>query len=123
MKKLFSIFALSALVFMYSCKQETGVSQEEFDKLSKDVVEKDTQIAQLQDELEMMLFDLELCEFEKDSLFNLVPGNKPKTTRPKPTNTTTTTTKPDGQQGRNEPADQKGREEGPKTVTDQKQRN
>jgi outer membrane murein-binding lipoprotein Lpp len=93
MKKLLSIFAVVALVAMFGCKQEGGVSQEEFDKLSKQVVDKDTEIAQLQDELELLMADFDLCNMERDSLVELTTKKGTKTgTKPATTTTTTTTT-------------------------------
>jgi len=127
MKKLFSIFAVVALVAMFGCKQEGGVSQEEFDKLSKQIVDKDTEIAQLQDERELLMADFDLCNMERDSLITLTTpkggtktGTKPATTKP----TTTTTTTPT-QQDRNTggTATQQDRNTGAKTTTDQKARN
>jgi len=96
MKKLFSIFAIIALVGMFACtpKQE-GPSQEEFDKLSKEIVDKDTQIAQYEDQIEIMTADMELCSFERDSLMALTT-KKGGTTVKKPTTTTTTTTTTSG---------------------------
>ncbi len=98
MKKLFNIFAIFALVGMFACTQKAeGPSQEEFDKLSKEIVDKDTQIAQLQDELELLTADLDVCNMERDSLLELTAKKtggtyKPKTNTNTNTNTTTTTT-------------------------------
>jgi hypothetical protein len=91
MKKLFSIFAVIALIGMFACtpKQE-GPSQEEFDKLSKEIVDKDATIAQLEDEMEMMIADMDLCNAERDSLLTLT--TKKGTTKPTTTKPTTTTT-------------------------------
>jgi hypothetical protein len=90
MKKLFSVFAIVALVGMFACTQKAdGPSQEEFDKLSKEIVDKDTQIAQLQDDLDLLTADMDLCAMERDSLLELTTK---KTGGTKKTNTTTTTT-------------------------------
>jgi len=92
MKKLFGIFAIIALVAMVGCNQG-GVSQEEFDKVSKQLVDKDTEIAQLEDELAYMAADLETCGMERDSLLILTEPKKGGTTKPgtKPGTTTTGT--------------------------------
>lgn len=94
MKKLFNILAVIALVGMFACtpKQE-GPSQEEFDKLSKQIVDKDTEIAQLQDQMTTLQADMDLCNIERDSLLTLTTKKGTvKTTTTKPTTTTTTTT-------------------------------
>lgn len=96
MKRLFSVFAVIALVGMFACtnKQE-GPSQEEFDALSKQIVDKDTEIAQLQDEMELLMADFDQCTMERDSLMELTVkkgGTKPATTKPAATTTTTSPT-------------------------------
>ncbi len=95
MKRLFSVFAMIALVGMFACtpKQE-GPSQEEFDAMSKQIVDKDTEIAQLQDEMELLMADYEQCGLERDSLMELTAkkgGTKTTTTKPATTTTTTGT--------------------------------
>ncbi len=93
MKKLFSIFAIIAIIGITACKQEETVSKEAFDNLSNQLVEKETEIATLQDELkalELLEQELALCSHEKDSLLALTA--KKKTTVKKPTAPTTPTT-------------------------------
>lgn len=99
MKKLFSIVAVIALIGMFSCTQKAeGPSQEEFDKLSKEMVDKDTQLAQVQDELEMLTTDYDACVAMNDSLMELTA--KKGTYKPKTGTTTTTTTTTTGTGGR-----------------------
>jgi hypothetical protein len=95
MKKLFGIFAIIALVAMVGCNQG-GVSQEEFDAVSKQLVDKDTEIAQLQDEIAFMTEDLEMCNYERDSLLLMT---QPKTGGGKKPATTTTTSGGSGGKG------------------------
>jgi len=94
MKKLFSILAVIALVGIFACTpKQQGPSQEEFDKLSKQIVDKDTEIAQLQDQMTTLQADMDLCNIERDSLLAITTKKGTvKTTTTKPTTTTTTKT-------------------------------
>jgi len=99
MKKLLSVFAIVALFGVFACNPKTnGPSQDEFDKLSKEIVDKDTQIAQLQDEMEMLTADMDICSMERDSLMELTT-KKTGTYKPKAPTTTTTTTTTTGGRG------------------------
>ncbi len=122
MRKLFSIFAIVTLVALIGCK-ESGVPQEDYDKLEKELTDAQTLIAQLEDDLEACTLAWEEC----DSILNArkisYTGKKP------PVTTTTTTTTPTVTDpkptDRNPTADPKDRNDGgsAKSPEGQKQRN
>jgi peptidoglycan hydrolase CwlO-like protein len=91
MKKLFGILSIIALFGMFSC--QSGITQEEVDKLNAQIVEKDALIAQLEDEIDFLSLDLEECLAENEEL---KAPKKTTTTAKKPATTPapTTTVKP-----------------------------
>lgn len=95
MKKLLGLLVLSFLVVLYACQKPQGPTQEEFDKLQKELADKDAKIAQLENDMQLMKADFDKCTAERDSLMALTTKKaavKPQTTKP---TTTTQQTKPD----------------------------
>lgn len=98
MKKLVSIFVLSSFVIIFGCQQQPkGPSQEEFDKLQKELADKDAMIAQLQNDMQLLQANFDQCAAERDSLLALTT-KKAGTTKPqtqKPQTQTQQQQKPD----------------------------
>lgn len=83
MKKLFGIFAIAALIGFSACNDAKGPSQEEFDKVSKTLVEKEAIIAEMETKTAEMTTQLEECAVLKAELEALT-AKKPATTKAKP---------------------------------------
>ena len=120
MRKLFGIFAIIALVAMVGCKQDceqTGVAQEDFDKVQAELVDAKATIEQLQADLEA----LNAAWTECDSILAAR-----KITRPKAPVTGGNTGKEKEEvkeTDKNPQGNETDRNQTPKTPEDQKQRN
>jgi len=69
MKKSIYILILLFSAGMFACNQKhEGPSQEDFDKLSKKLVENETRIAQLEDEIEIVKSEVSVVAETHDSL-------------------------------------------------------
>jgi uncharacterized coiled-coil protein SlyX len=118
MKKLFGILSVIVLFVMISCEQ--GIKQEDMDKLNVQIVENETTIALLQEQIDQMTINMEAMQAKNDSLIALTAPKtgktttaakpKPTTNLAKPTTTTTTVVTPtDKERSGTTPTDQKKR--------------
>lgn len=93
MKKLIGIFAIVALIAFSACNEAKGPSQEEFDTVSKNLVEKEAMIAEMETKMAEMNVQLEECAVLKEELEALT-AKKPATAKPKAAPAPATTTAP-----------------------------
>lgn len=79
MKTFLTFFSLVVMAFVISCNQKPAApSQEDFDKLSKKIVDSETKIAQLEDEIQSVKTELLTITEKQDSMLK---ATQPKTAK------------------------------------------